>query len=51
MKNIITFNNNVECSSCNLNGFFCYTPNGADYTTCPLCNNAEYGHIYCETRI
>ena len=43
MKNIITFNNNVKCSSCDLNGFFCYTPKGGDYITCPLCNNPEYG--------
>ena len=43
MKNIITFNNNVKCSSCDLNGFFCYTPNGSDYITCPLCNHGEYG--------
>jgi hypothetical protein len=24
-----------------LNGFFCYTPQGADYNTCPLCGTSS----------
>ena len=42
MKNIVSFDNNVKCSSCKLNGFFCYTPAGADYDTCPICNNHDF---------
>ncbi len=42
MKNIVSFDNDVQCYSCNLNGFFCYTPQGADYYTCPLCRNYDF---------
>lgn len=42
MKNLIEINNIVTCYSCNQNGFFCYTPDGADYNTCPLCTNYDY---------
>ncbi len=42
MKNIVSFDNDVQCYSCKLNGFFCYTPQGADYYTCPLCRNYDF---------
>lgn len=44
MKNIVQFNNNVNCASCSLSGFFSTTPHGGDCNTCPLCNgyNWEY---------
>lgn len=42
MKNVISFNNNVTCYRCKLNGFFCYTPLGADYTTCSLCEKYDF---------
>lgn len=34
------------CSECNTVGFFVATPNGGDYTTCPLC--AQYNDDECE---
>jgi hypothetical protein len=43
MKNITSISSSVSCSGCNLNGYICFTPNGGDYTTCPLCNYGEYG--------
>lgn len=42
MKNIVSFNNNVKCNSCDENGFFCYTPSAADYNTCPICSNYDF---------
>lgn len=42
MKNLDKIYNNVKCYDCNLNGFFCYTPFGADYHTCPLCGAFDY---------
>ena len=41
MKNIIQFNSSATCYRCNLNGFFCYTPSGAAYNTCPVCCDDE----------
>ena len=43
MKNITSVASGVSCSLCKLNGYICFTPNGGDYTTCPLCNYGEYG--------
>jgi hypothetical protein len=42
MKNITSCNNLVQCYNCNKNGFFCTTPCGADYNTCPLCHNRDF---------
>ena len=42
MKKIIQINSLVNCDSCDLNGFFCYTPQGADFNTCPLCGDFSY---------
>jgi len=39
MKNIIQFNTNSYCCE---SGFFTKTPNGGDYTTCPLCENGDW---------
>ena len=33
-----------ECFSCGLQGFFCETPDGADYNTCPCCNTFDFSH-------
>lgn len=46
MKNIIQFNNNVTCGNCNIRGFFTTTPNGGDYTTCPLCGEADWDYKF-----
>jgi hypothetical protein len=32
----------TECDSCDLRGFFCYTPDGGDYNTCPICGGDDY---------
>jgi hypothetical protein len=51
MKNIISFNNRVKCSSCCVNGFFCYAPEGEMYKTCPLCQNDDYiSELYEDNR-
>ena len=46
MKNIttITYKKGVIplCTSCKIQYFICFTPNGGDYITCPLCNGIEY---------
>jgi hypothetical protein len=42
MKNITQANTMVKCYNCNMNGFFCYTPNGADFDTCPFCGQNDY---------
>ena len=44
MKNItiITKYESPVCNSCNKYGFFCYTPYGGEYSTCPLCQDADY---------
>ncbi len=49
MKNI----NQIACSNpngksapgCNCKGYFCQTPNGADYTTCPFCDGSDYCYL------
>ena len=43
MKNITSVASSVKCPGCRLNGYICFTPNGGDYTTCPLCNYGQYG--------
>jgi hypothetical protein len=44
MKNITLdkLNNNVKCYYCKKNGFFCYTPEGADFYTCLICGKNAY---------
>ncbi len=46
MKNItsITINKNniISCNECNRSQFYCTTPNGGDFVTCPVCNGTEF---------
>jgi hypothetical protein len=42
MKNGLHVQKLNKCHYCNLNGFFCETPMGHDYTTCPCCNGYDY---------
>lgn len=46
MKNVSCVNEVQKCYKCNLSGFFCYTPHGADYYTCPCCGEYDFvnGH-------
>lgn len=32
----------IKCFKCNTNGFYCETPQGADYNTCPLCGHHDF---------
>lgn len=32
----------VKCIICKINGFYCETPQGADYNTCPLCEHYDF---------
>jgi len=45
MKNLIKLNTLAKCYSCNKNMFVCYTPNGADYKTCPLCTRGDFYNL------
>jgi hypothetical protein len=38
MKNIVEILPKTKCESCNSIGAFCYTPCGADWITCPICD-------------
>jgi hypothetical protein len=42
MKNTTIVNEVQHCHRCKLNGFFVYTPQGADYSTCPCCGSGEF---------
>ncbi len=42
MKNIVQFDNDVQCHCCDLNGFFCCNPKDTKYTTCPLCGDSDF---------
>ena len=44
MKNILSnsLETNAVCYGCNLTGFLCTTPSGADYTTCPCCRQMDF---------
>lgn len=42
MKNICEFTGEAICYECKINGFYCYTPQGADYYTCSLCENHDF---------
>lgn len=46
MKNILCVNSTYYCSHCKLKGFFCYTPNGADFETCPCCGENDFLNNY-----
>lgn len=58
MKNLIQVKTNVKCFGCSKNAFFCLTPCGADFTTCPMCgafdhlnsqnDNEKYEFLYEE---
>jgi len=41
MKNVTQFNTKQYCYNCKKDGFYCYTPCGADYRTCPLCDSSD----------
>ena len=42
MKNITCVKSLQNCYSCKLKGFFCLTPNGADFETCPCCGHNDF---------
>ena len=44
MINITSINRrqNQICRDCNKKQFYCVTPNGGDYTTCPICDGREF---------
>ena len=42
MKNKMCVNELQECNRCKLKGFFCYTPFGADFETCPCCGKNDF---------
>ncbi len=42
MKNITNVNELQKCYYCGLRGFFCGTPFGADYESCPCCGNNDF---------
>lgn len=42
MKNGSFVNKLQSCHYCNLTGFFCYTPSGADFHTCPCCGEYDF---------
>jgi len=41
MKNNTNVKQVQKCYHCGLEGFFCYTPNGANYETCPCCGEYD----------
>jgi len=44
MKNTSYLPSLQQCHHCKLDGWFCYTPNGGDYTTCPCCGQCDFLH-------
>lgn len=42
MKNVQCVNSVYKCFHCELKGFFCYTPLGADFETCPSCGKYDF---------
>ena len=42
MKNITTIETNCKCENCDKKGFIVYTPDGADFHTCPVCGHYDY---------
>jgi hypothetical protein len=45
MKNANYIETIVKCYKCNQGGFFCTTPLGGDYQTCPLCGEMNCNDI------
>ena len=50
-KNIDEFTGEAKCYECKINGLYCYTPQGADYYTCPLCENHDFFHGSFENKL
>jgi hypothetical protein len=42
INNIVYPTDNKYYSTCKCKGFFCSTPNGGDYVSCPFCDKWEY---------
>jgi hypothetical protein len=42
MKNIVCVNQLQKCGRCEIKGFFCYTPYGGGFTTCPCCGENDF---------
>jgi hypothetical protein len=42
MKNGSYVPSKSSCYKCNVEGYYCTTPEGGEYNTCPLCNNYDY---------
>lgn len=42
MKNVLCVDKIYYCCYCKLNGFFSYTPSGADFETCPCCGKNDF---------
>ena len=42
MKNYTIVHANTKCHYCKKTPLICSTPSGADYTTCPLCDEMEF---------
>jgi hypothetical protein len=42
MRNTRIVNEVQHCYCCKRNGFFVYTPDGADYSTCPCCGSGDF---------
>jgi hypothetical protein len=45
MKNIICIKGLSNCSYCHMDGFFCETPSGSDYHTCPCCGKPDFKYL------
>jgi hypothetical protein len=44
MKNLVQLNTLAECGLCNTRMFVSFTPNGADYLSCPCCCGHDFYH-------
>jgi hypothetical protein len=42
MRNTSIVNEVQHCYCCKRNGVFVYTPDGADYSTCPCCDSGDF---------
>lgn len=45
MKNIICVKELTKCHCCNMKGFFCLTPSGGDFETCPCCGKDDFLNV------
>ncbi len=50
MKSVQSVPKLQKCTFCELNGFFCRTPCGADYITCPCCGQYYFLNAYCNNK-